>query len=319
MRDATTRITRRLRAVVRPRTARRAAVLLALAAFAAMPLAVEAGTATPSATDVTRLPLGDGHVSTSPRRGDVYACRQGPGRQGGAVHSGPWIHGSTFDLTEKAVVAGSVQWNGDTRFAVRGERLVVTGNGLPRLTPTGIFPISPSDPAYAYDRNPNAIAAQTVAVALPLHPKVAAQPSCVPMGMIGIAVNGVALFNALDDANRDAVAHETQDACEGHPQRLGIYHYHSIPPCLTGTSVKAQEGLVGYALDGFPIFGPRDSNGKLLTDADLDACHGHVGWVTLRGRRVRIYHYNATLEYPYTIGCFRGTPVASPLAAPPGP
>ncbi len=302
--------------------ARRGPALLALALLlaAGAASAVAAGTRSPkpSPTDVTRLPLGDGHVSSSPKRGEVDACRQAPGRPGGAQHGGPWIHGATFDLKEKAVVDGRVQWPGTVRIRVRGTRLLVTANGLPKLTPTGRFPISPADDAYAYDRNPNSIEPHTVALSLPAHPTIAASPSCLPMGMIGIAVNGVALFNALDDSHRDAVAHETQDACEGHPQMRGIYHYHSIPTCLTGTSVKGQERLVGYALDGFPIFGPRDAAGRLLTDADLDACHGRVGWVTLRGKRVRIYHYNATLEYPYTLGCFRGTPVPSPLSAPGG-
>ncbi len=288
----------------------RSVVVLGLAACVVVPFAIAAARSAPSATDVRRLPLGDGHVTDFAKRGNVYACRRGPGRQGGAAHDGPWIHGSTFDLTAKAIVAGSVHWNGKISFAVRGNRLVVTGDGLPRSTPTGHFPIAPSDPAYAYDHNPNAIARQTVLLSLPLHPKSAPRPLCVPMGMIGVAVNGVAIFNALDDASRDALAHETQDACEGHPQARGIYHYHSIPPCLTGTTVKAQERLVGYALDGYPIYGPRGTDGKLLTDADLDACHGHVGWVSLRGKRVRIYHYNATLEYPYTLGCFHGTPVS---------
>jgi YHYH protein len=299
-------------------SSRRVVALLTLLAAALTPLAVGAAPKgpKPSAVDVTRLPLGDGRVSSSPRRGYVDACRLNPGRVGGASHSGPWIHGDTFDLEQKAVVAGRVHWDGKVRFVVRGNGLLVTGNGLPEGTPTGQFPISPSDPAHAYDTNPNSIESQTVLLTLPARPQLAATASCVPMGMVGIAVNGVALFDALDDAHRDAVAHETQDLCEGHPQRRGIYHYHSIPPCLTGSTVRSQVRLVGYALDGFPIFGPRDSDGKLLTDADLDACHGHVGWVTLRGKRVRIYHYNATLEYPYTLGCFRGTPVASALTAP---
>lgn len=289
-------------------------MLLGLVATAFVPLSVVAGTRKPSPTDLIRLPLGDGHVSGLARRGYVYACQQGPGRPGGARHAGPWIHGSTFDLTAKAVVDGRVRWDGKVRFAVRGGRLVVTGNALPTSTPTGRFPIAPTDDAYAYDRNPNAIAAQRISLSLPASPKVAASPSCLPMGMIGIAVNGVAIFNALDDSHRDAVAHETQDACEGHPQRRGIYHYHSIPPCLAGKTAKSQRALVGYALDGFPILGPRGESGKLLTNADLDACHGHVGWITLHGKRVRVYHYHATLEYPYTLGCFRGTPVGSALA-----
>ena len=31
----------------------------------------------------------------------------------------------------------------------------------------------------------------------------------------------------------------------------------------------------------------------------------------LDGEKVRIYHYEATREYPYTVGCFRGTPVGA--------
>ena len=289
--------------------------LLALLCLAAlMPLGVLAAGGAWSPTDPTRLPLGDGRVSTSAKRGHVFACQTVPGRPGGAAHGGPWIHGSTFDLTAKAVVDGRVHWDGKVRFAVQGSRLVVTGNALPVSTPTGRFPIGRSDDAYAYDRNPNEIGEQVVSLSLPARPTVARSPSCLPMGMIGIATNGVALFNALDDSHRDAVAHETQDLCEGHPQRRSIYHYHSIPPCLTGSTAKAQERLVGYALDGFPIFGPRGEDAKLLTNAALDACHGHVGWVVLRGKRIRTYHYHATLEYPYTLGCFRGTPIASPLS-----
>jgi hypothetical protein len=122
----------------------------------------------------------------------------------------------------------------------------------------------------------------------------------------------VAIFDALDAEDRDAVAHEVQDSCGGHPQQQGVYHYHAIPSCLTeGESKKKPSGLVGYALDGYPIYGPRGAGGKLLTDADLDACHGQTSRVWFEGRWQRIYHYNATLEYPYTLGCFHGTPQTS--------
>jgi YHYH protein len=291
----------------------RVAVLGLVAAAGVVPLALGAVGTAPSPTDVTRLPLGDGRVSAAAKRGYVYAC-QSARRPNGPDHAGEWIDGSSFDLTEKAVVDGRVRWNGRITFSRRSARLVINGNGLPRKTLTGRFPIEPSDDAYAYDRNPNAIRSQSVSLTLPARPKIASEASCLPMGMIGIAVNGVAIFNALDDSHRDAVAHETQDLCDGHPQRRGVYHYHSSSRCLTGGTVAAQEKLVGYALDGFPILGPRGENGKLLTNADLDTCHGHVSSITLDGKRVRMYHYHATLEYPYTLGCFRGTPAPSPLA-----
>jgi len=52
-----------------------------------------------------------------------------------------------------------------------------------------------------------------------------------------------------------------------------------------------------------------DAQGRELTNADLDECHGRASEVLWDGSRVRIYHYVLTREYPYTIGCFRGTPV----------
>ena len=132
------------------------------------------------------------------------------------------------------------------------------------------------------------------------------------LGAIGVALNGVAIYNALDGAGRDAVAHEALDVCSGHPQRSGQYHYHWMPPCLwQRQSSTRQSSQYGWALDGYPIYGPRGPGGKLYANADLDACHGLTSTVTLGGKRVRTYHDVATLEYPYTIGCFRGAPIAA--------
>ncbi len=47
----------------------------------------------------------------------------------------------------------------------------------------------------------------------------------------------------------------------------------------------------------------------MLSNANLDACHGHTGSIVRNGKRVRSYHYHATHEYPYTLGCFKGTPL----------
>lgn len=41
---------------------------------------------------------------------------------------------------------------------------------------------------------------------------------------------------------------------------------------------------MGYALDGFGIFGPRSLGGKLVTNADLDECHGHSHVRALQGQ-----------------------------------
>ena len=181
--------------------------------------------------DVHALPLGDGKVSTNPKTGYVYSC-QTQFKVGGADHIGSWIHGNTWDLTEKTSVEGEVTWP-DAQFqtSVSVSERVITGNGLPVDSETGIFPIQTKDPAYQIDTNPNSIQTQNISFSLPLNPTMAGSPSCVPMGMIGVALNGVAIFNALDASGHDAVAHETQDVCDGHPQAAGIYHYHG-PSCV---------------------------------------------------------------------------------------
>ena len=291
-----------------PTTATSASVSSPVPQSTATPTSSESATpAQISVLDVHALPLGDGKVSTSPEAGYVDSC-QTQFKNGGAQHTGSWIHGNTWDLTEKTSVEGKVTWP-DAQFqtSVNGSERVITGNGLPVDSETGIFPIQKTDPAYQIDTNPNSIQKQNISFSLPLNPTKAASPSCVPMGMIGVALNGVAIFNALDASGRDAVAHETQDVCDGHPQAAGIYHYHGPSPCMPGESGNNQ--LIGYALDGFGIYSMYDANGKEITNANLDSCHGTTSEVMWNGKLVNMYHYVLTQEYPYTIGCFMGTPV----------
>lgn len=256
--------------------------------------------------DIHGLPLGDGKVSTTPKTGYVYSCTT-EFRGGGAQHTGSWIHGNTWDLSEKIAVQGVVTWpTAQFTLATSGQNRIITGNGLPLDTKTGTFPIAQNDPAYQIDRNPNAIVQQDISLSLPMDPKFAATPSCVPMGMVGVALNGVAIYNALDDAGRDAVAHETQDLCDGHPQGAGEYHYHGPSECLPDQ--QKNNTLIGYAIDGFGIYSMYDAQGKEMTNADLDACHGTTSTVLWEGKEVSMYHYVLTREYPYTIGCFKGNP-----------
>lgn len=276
-------------------------------AFTLVSLVATAHTQHSGDLDMHALPLGDGKISAQPKAGYVFSCAH-QFRGGGARHSGDWIHGNTWDPSQKIAVQGSVAWPA-ARFRIVDQATTreLIGNDLPVDASTGIFPIQVTDPAYRIDRNPNAIEQQRVRLSLPRNPQFAARASCVPMGMVGVMLNGVALFNALDDAGHDAVAHEVQDRCHGHPQHRGEYHYHGPSPCIPGINGKAK--LVGYALDGFGIYSMRDADGRELTNRDLDACHGRTSQVMWDGKRVMMYHYVMTREYPYSIGCFRGTPV----------
>ena len=52
-------------------------------------------------------------------------------------------------------------------------------------------------------------------------PNIAASPTCLPMGPIAYAKNGVAIFNALDSSGRNAVELEIFDECKGHSNGEG--------------------------------------------------------------------------------------------------
>ncbi len=261
--------------------------------------------------DLKHLPIGDGRLSTEPKVGSVWSCRTRFRRTGGAHASGAWIHGDgTYDFTAKPTVDGAVQWPSAFEIKQTHDKRSIDGNRLPQ-DPTGQFPISASDDAYAFDRNPNSIAPATYHVTLPANPEVAESASCLPLGEIGVLVNGGYFFNALDARGEDAVAHEIQDSCQGHPERTGAYHYHSVTTCLDKQDAgSGHSALMGYALDGFGIYGHRGEDGKPLTNADLDICHGHTHPIEWDHKQVNLYHYHATWEYPYTIGCYRGKPAS---------
>jgi YHYH protein len=97
-----------------------------------------------------------------------------------------------------------------------------------------------------------------------------------------------------------------EDACLP-PRMIGILLDGSVITPNTPVNTNS-EGLAGYAIDGFPIFGPYEE-GKELVSADLDACHGHVHAIIDQGVPTSMYHYHITEDAPYTLGCFRGTPV----------
>ena len=269
-----------------------------------------------TAIDIRRIPIGDGRISQKPKVGYVWSCRTHLGGDGigGAHASGDWIHDDgTYDFTAKPTVDGRVVWPSQFKIKLNNKVRTISGNRLPK-DPTGKFPISEDDDAYAYDRNPNNITADNYQFNLPATPQVATEPSCVPLGEIGVMLNGGYFFNALDAKGKDAVAHEIQDLCQGHPEVTGAYHYHSISTCLeTSDHGQGHSALLGYGLDGFGIYGHRGENGKMLTNADLDECHGHTHEIEWDGRKVELYHYHGTWEYPYTVGCYRGKSVKPPM------
>jgi hypothetical protein len=99
----------------------------------------------------------------------------------------------------------------------------------------------------------------------------------VGLGPIGVMVNGVAFFDARDAAsyNNQNIWHQNAnvfeassfDGAPGHPapdrtsMTTGTYHYHQAPVALlnqldAGNTAQHVSPLLGFAFDGFPIYGP---------------------------------------------------------------
>ena len=159
-----------------------------------------------------------------------------------------------------------------------------------------------------FSKNPNSISELSATVKIPLNPKVDAAHAATPLGAIGIALNGVAFFNQYAGPNNQALTGEIAsfDKYYGHPQNSGVYHYHVEPLYLT-TVKSTKSGLMGFLLDGFPVYGPQEENGTTVTSSQLDAYHGHTHATVDYPNGT--YHYHFTADAPYLNGSgYYGTP-----------
>ena len=193
----------------------------------------------------------------------------------------------------------------NVRIGHNGKHLVIRSQGYPNHV-TAEFP---------NDKNPNAIRVQNFTFRLPLKPVRNRQITQLPMGPIGVALNGVVFFNPFERGGMNAVegySQEWLDSCCGHPEMRGVYHYHKFPSCLKSPfpdDGKRHSPVIGFAFDGYPIYGPYESESVMAKDLSgkdkLDACNGHTD-----GERG--YHYLVTPgKFPYIIGGYRGKVEAS--------
>lgn len=155
-------------------------------------------------------------------------------------------------------------------------------------------------------KNPNSIAEQSVTYKIPLNPAVNASHAATPLGAIGVALNGVALCNQYAGPSQPLTGEIASfDKYYGHPQQSGMYHYHVEPLYLT-TVKSTKSGLMGFLLDGFPVYGPQEESGTTVTSSLLDVYHGHTHATV--DYPSGIYHYHFTDDAPYLNGSgFYGT------------
>ena len=158
-----------------------------------------------------------------------------------------------------------------------------------------------------FNLNPNRVSELNIRFKIPVSPKKSSSNNTTQMGPIGVSLNGVPFYNQYAGMNQPLTREiNSFDQYNGHPAPLspgsennasGRYHYHMEPFWITQN--KGKDALIGFLLDGFPVYGPVES-GVTIQSSDLDAYHGHSH--STNDFPDGIYHYHATADDPYING-----------------
>ena len=151
---------------------------------------------------------------------------------------------------------------------------------------------------------------------IPVTPRMGVTPTLIPSGPIGVAINGVPIFNPCVQngnctaTNGDTKAEGQLDVCNGHAGRADDYHYHAAPVCLMAEQANRDywnTHPVGWLLDGYAVFGYRNADGTAPT---RDGCGGsRVTTGQVPSAYPHDYAYHVIDAFPYiTDNCLSGVP-----------
>tara|TARA_B100001093_G_C26806059_1_gene1005520 strand:- start:111 stop:1145 length:1035 start_codon:yes stop_codon:yes gene_type:complete len=152
---------------------------------------------------------------------------------------------------------------------------------------------------------------QNYLVKIPLNQTMNTNKIYTEPGAIGIAINGIPLFDPQTQGAKDSSGKRTSalekgelDECGGHAGRGDDYHYHIAPKCLIEELgedfVENKKRPIGYANDGYPILALGWFDAKNNIEKLLDECRGMYDIN-------KNYFYNVKKEYAWNlIDCFSG-------------
>ncbi len=129
---------------------------------------------------------------------------------------------------------------------------------------------------------------------------------------LGVAVNGVPIYDytaggemSQEDLAHHQARHDTLqtgqlDICGGHAGRGDDYHYHAEPTCMIEQMDNTAENpIIGWAFDGYPIYGRLNPDGSEIAPGDLDICNGQAD-------DTYGYRYHTSADAPYIVQCLMG-------------
>jgi hypothetical protein len=176
-------------------------------------------------------------------------------------------------------------------ISIYGTSIILKSNGLPdHKTPywgigNSLYENFPS----GHQANANTtMTAHNYTMTIPTNPNEATSKEATSLGAIGMALNGVAIFNDREGGNipLDAMTVTTFDYSGAHPSPGQDYHYHTTGRYISTDDAK----LIGFLRDGYPIYGRKDTTGIYPTN--LDSYGGHIS--ATQDFSNGIYHYHAS-------------------------
>ncbi len=142
-----------------------------------------------------------------------------------------------------------------------------------------------------------------------LAPSKAATPTSIDAAL-GVAVNGVPIYDYSSQGTNDLSAYDPKfdtlltgelDQCNGHSGRGDDYHYHASPTCMIAAMKNAgPAAILGWAFDGYPLYGSTNPDGTTIAAGELDVCNG-------KSDATFGFRYHTSSTHPYVFQCLSGT------------
>jgi hypothetical protein len=179
---------------------------------------------------------------------------------------------------------------------VSGSNLIIKSDGRPNhKSPywlAGNANYEAFQPGHA--TNPQgAIGVKNYTMTIPAKPTAASTHEETGLFAIGMALNGVPIFNDREGGNvpLNKGVITSFDKAGAHPAQAQDYHYH-VTDFDGSYTTKDDAKLVGFLRDGFPLYGRKDKDGTY--PSNLDEFNGHTGPTTEFPNG--IYHYHTRNE-----------------------
>ncbi len=231
----------------------------------------------------------------------------------------------------------AAKWNPSVKLTYSSKSIIMQPTGIPNHSRDAYYAVPKAGVVVPDATTANIIAdptkAQTYNFTIPTKPKYSSKVTSTSLGSIGVMISGAVLYNPFEGdgktvamasnftvTNSAGITASFVDKCAGHPTPdIGAYHYHGLPNCVTAKVDKVSKAshIIGFALDGFPIYGDRDNKGKQITAKNLDQCNGVISATPEFPKGIYHYVLLGTADARSSIACFHGEVDSSQIQAMP--